>query len=1017
MRTKSSGILTLLLALVVQLTFAQQKTITGTVTDDTGLPLPGANIIIKNTSTGTQSDFDGNYTISASADQVLVFSYVGFDPAEVPVGSQTKINMALQPGNVLGEIVITSFGRKLTRNESTSSVVTIKGEVLEKSPYVDMQQALQGRVSGMTVAQTSGAPGAPAEIRIRGMNSITAGKSPLYVIDGIPINSGNISLSADNTGLDMMSVIGNLDVESVSILKDATAVAPYGADGANGVILITTKSGKKGQTAFSFDFTTGVQNRARDGVKMMNGQQKAEAAALGYINNGRNASNMTEAYDYMYNRVPGYKAWIDAGTPDNNWSDLVTNDDALMRNGNVSITKGSEDTNLYASVGFNDTEGTVVGSSFKRVNGSFKINTKLSDQIDLAVSANVGNVSQNGVLENGGFFSNPNLTRYFLSPWPSPYTPEGDYNIGADWDKTTTLHNTLYTAEKNIKNNDVTRAIQNTRLSWRILDNLSFSSTFGIDYTLAYGKEYRNPIHGDGKTLNGYVYETSDRLFQYTTQNTLDYRFKIQDRHSFNLTAVQEFSKYKNSNLSGDGQNFPNEFLFNLSAASADFSAYSSYSDRMSMRYIAMLSYNYDQRYLLDASYSYQGDSRFSEKFGNFYAIGVGWNLHRESFLRDSDFVNELRLRAGHGITGNADIARNKYQALKGYSSYRDMPAGVISEYGTVATWEKSVRMDGGLEFSFLDRRINGTIGYYANETQDMLFNVPLALSSTYTGGSVLQNVGTMTNKGLEIDLNADIISTPDFKWNLGGNYSTLSNRVTQLPKDAEILQTTWVLQEGRRVYEWYMRDWAGVDPENGDPLWYVNRGTNGDETTNDYAAAEQVYQGTSRLPKFTGSITTRFDIKNFFVEGQLYFSGGHKIFQNWATYVQTTDVGQFIGMNSSLAAYEGAWRNPGDNATYPRFDQGSTSVTNAASASTRWLHDGDFMRLRDLAVGYSFKSEQLEGTFLNGLSLSVRGTNLATWLKDKNLEYDPEVETGIGFSNLTTPPIKTITFNINLNF
>lgn len=1020
MRTKFSGFLTLLLALVAHLTFAQQKTITGTVTDDTGMPLPGANIIIKNTTTGTQSDFDGNYSISASSNQTLVYSYVGFESKEVSVGAKTTIDVTLEPGNVLEDIVITSFGRKLTRNESTSSVVTIDSEALEKSPFVDMQQALQGRVSGMTVAQTSGAPGAPAEIRIRGYSSINAGKDPLYVIDGIPINSGNISYSDSGTGLDMMSIIGNMDVESISILKDATAVAPYGADGANGVILITTKSGKKGHVSYNFDYTTGISNRARDGVKMMNGEQKAEAVALGLINQGTNATTMAEAYEFMYenprNTILGYAHWVDAGRPDINWSNLVTVDDAVMRNGSFSVTKGTEDSNIYASLGFNNTEGTVIGSHFKRLTGSFKYNTNLNDRTNLSVSANVGNVDQEGVLENDGYFSNPNLSRYFLSPWAPPYLADGSYNIGDEWAQSSSSHNTLFTAKNNIRNNDITRAIQSTRLSYDILDNLTFTTVMGLDYTLAYGKEYRSPLHGDGANSNGYIYERSDRLFQYTTQNTLDYRFRIKDRHSINLTAVQEFSKYKYSVLVGQGSNLPNEFMYNLSVASDGFSAYSGYDDRMSIRYIGMASYSFDQKYLIDASYSYQGDSRFSKKFGNFYAVGVGWNLHRENFLIDSEIVNELRLRAGHGVTGNADIGLNLYQSLKAYNSYREMPSAYTYRYGTTATWEKSVRMDGALEFSLFNRRLSGTVGYYSNETQDMLRQVPLPLSSTFTGGAVLQNVGNMTNKGLEIELNGDIISTPDFNWNLGGNFSTLSNRVTYLPEDGERYETTWAIKSGHTVYEWYMKEWAGIDPANGDALWYVNRETNGNETTNDYTEADQVFQGTSRLPKFSGSIMTRFDIKNFFVEGQLYFAGGHKIFQNWATHIQTTDVSRIVNQNSSIAAYENAWRNPGDDATYPRFDWGG-SVANAASASTRWLHDGDFMRLRDLAIGYAFNSEQLQGTFINGLTLSLRGTNLFTWVKDKNLEYDPEVETDTGFTNLTTPPIKTVTFNINLNF
>lgn len=1018
MKTKLTCFLTLTLVLLMQITFAQNQTTTinGTVSDEDGMPVPAVNIVIEGTDQGTATDFNGQYTIEAAVGQVLKFTAIGFDDQSITVGMQSQIDVTMVQGNILDDVIITAFGRKMTRNESTSSVVTVGSADLEKSPFVDVQQALQGRVTGMTIAQTSGAPGAPAEVRIRGMNSITASNSPLYVIDGVPVFSGGVAGSSESTSLDMTALLGNLDIESVTVLKDASAVAPYGADGSNGVILITTKSGKKGRVSYNLAYTTGFQNRARKGVKMMNGEEKYESSALGFINGGL-IPDMDAAQGFMYGALPGYAQWYDLGQPGINWSDEVSVKDALMTNASFSVSQGNETSSLYTSVGFNKTEGTVIGSDFKRVTGSFKYSTDLNDKLNVQISGNVSNVDQDGVLEKSAYFSNPNLSRYFLSPWASPYLEDGSYNIGDAWDAGSSMHNTLYTARKNMENNNVTRALQNTRVTYDILDNLTFTSVLGLDYTLSYVKRYTNPIHGDGEDVNGNIQETSSRFFKYTTQNSLDYRFQLEDKHNFIVSAVQEFSKYKLSGLMGYGENLPNEFMHNLSSTSANFAASSTFSDQMSQRYVGLLSYNFDKKYLLDASYSYQGDSRFSKKFGNFYSIGLGWNIHQENFLLDSDVVDELRLRAGHGVTGNAGIGRNLYQSLKGYGSYRDMPAGVVAEYGTVATWEKSERYDVGVEFGLFNRRLNGTVGYYMNETKDMLFNVPLPLSSQYTGGSVLQNVGSMTNTGLELELNGDIISTDDFTWNLGGNFTTLANKVTYLPEDAETIQSTWVLQKDRKIYEWYMKEWAGVDAETGDALWYVNRETNGDETTTNYSEADQMYQGTSRLPKYNGSIMTRFDYKNFFLEGQLYFAGGHKIFQNWASYVQSTDIGQNLGMNSSHAAYAGAWRQPGDEATYPRFDYGSTNIENAASASTRWLHDGDFMRLRDIAFGYSFDRDQLKGTFLDGVTLSVRGTNLWTWVKDKNLEYDPEVETGIGFTNLTTPPIKTVTFNVNLKF
>jgi|GEM_PF-460404 len=1019
MKTKLTCFLTLIFVLLMQITFAQDqtKTISGTVVDDTGMVIPGVNITIEGTDQGTATDFNGEYTIEAAVGQVLNFSAVGFEDQSVTVGMADEIDVTMVGGTVLEEVMITAFGRKLTRNESTSSVVTVGSEDLEKSPFVDVQQALQGRVTGMTVAQTSGAPGAPAEVRIRGMNSITASNAPLYVIDGVPVSSGSYSASSAISGLDVTALIGSANIESVTVLKDASAVAPYGAQGSNGVIMITTKSGRKGEARYNLSYTTGFNNNARRGLRSMSGAQKLEAAQLGFINGGF-IDNMDDAYDFVKANFAAVGIWEEAGSPNISWYDEVRNKDALMMDANFSVTQGTETSNFSASLGVNKTEGTVVNSEFKRVSGNLKYDTQLNDKLNLQVSANVSNADQDGVLENDAYFSNPNLSKYFLSPWAFPYNADGTFNIGADWDATSGgMHNSIYTSEKNINNNNLTRAIQNTRLSYDILDNLTFSTVMGLDYTLAYGKQYYNPIHGDGKNQNGLAQENSSRIFNYTTQNTLDYRFTLDDVHNFNVTAVQEFTKYKNWGLSGYGENFPNEFLKNIASASANFDASSSFTDRMSQRYVGLLSYNFDRKYLVDASYSYQGDSRFSKKFGNFYSVGLGWNIHRENFMENVDFVDELRLRAGHGITGNAGIAVNSFQALKGYGSYRDMPAGLVSVYGSTAEWEKSRRFDAAVEFSLLDRRLNGSIGMYSNKTIDMLFNVPTPYSSLFLGGGVLTNVGEMTNEGLEIEINGDIISTPDFNWNLGGNFSTLKNKVTYLPEDLSTIQSTWVVEEGHQLYEWRMPEWAGIDSETGDALWYVNRETNGDETTNNYSDAERVYQGKGRLPKYHGSIMTRFDYKNFFLEGQLYFAGGHKIFQQWSTYTQTTDIAQMMGMNSSVAAYEGAWRQPGDDATYPRFDYGSDNIENAASASTRWLADGDFMRLRDIGFGYTFDRDQLRGTFLDGVTLSVRGTNLWTWVKDKDLEYDPEVETGIGFTNLTTPPIKSITFNVNLNF
>lgn len=877
----------------------------------------------------------------------------------------------------------------------------------------------------MHMNTSSGAPGAAPQILIRGINSITASTAPLYVIDGVPVNSGSVAGSSNYTSLDLLSLLGNDNIENISVLKDASAVAPYGASGSNGVILITTKSGTTGKARYNVNLSTGVINDAVRGLRMANAEERAfavrEAAWNSYGANGASGTDFTnpaEAEQYAINNITGgakMGAWIDAGRPNVDWRKLVRNKDALIKAIDFSVSQGGETSNFMAGVGYNSTEGTVIGSDFRRFSGHFKYNTDLNNFMNLNLSANVSNVDQNGVLEESAYFSNPNLAKYFMSPWAPAYDADGNIDYGPNFtSQSGGLHNVLLTANDNIANNNITRVLQNSALNVDITDDLKFKTVLGLDYTVANFKQWRTPLHGDGLSNKGTGYESTNRFYTYTTQNSLDYNLTLAEKHNFSVSAVQEFTKYKNNYLWASANNFPNEHLTNLSAASAGYDASSSFNDMMSMRYVGLVNYNFDQKYLVNMSFTRQGDSRFSAKWGNFYSVGLGWNVHEEDFLKDSDLLNELRLRASFGETGNAGIGRNAYQALIGFGDYRNNPATLITGYGTDATWERSQRMDLGVQFAMLNHRLNGSVGVYSNTTKDMLLNVSLPLSATFRGGSVLENVGEMENKGLEFELNGTIIQTEDFSWSAGLVYGQNTNKVTKLPEESEDKSNTKYLREGGEYYEWYVKEWAGVDPTNGDPLWYVNRNES-DATTNVYADAEQVLQGKNALPKFSGSLNTRFDYKGFFLEGTLYFAGGHKIYEDWSNYVQSTSSSNVLAFNTSKAAVQGAWTSENTNATHPRFGV-ETVLDNATAASSRWLHNGDFMRLRDVGFGYTFKSETIKSVGLSGLTLAVRGTNLFTWKRSSTLEWDPEVRTN-GYTNMTTPATKTLLFNVNLNF
>lgn len=1012
--------------------FGQTQIIKGVIIDENNVPLPGVNVLIKNSTIGTSSDFNGKYQINASLGDVLLFSSIGFKTKEMLVEGVILNVTLIEDTNALDQIVVTAFGRKLTRNESTSSVSTVSSEELTKQNFTDVTQSLQGRVPGMVVNTSSGTPGAPPKINIRGINSVTASNAPLYVIDGVPVNDsdlGEANQSGTNSSMNIMSLIGSNDIESISVLKDASAVAPYGADGANGVILITTKSGKSGNAKYNLSYTTGFNNDAIKGPKMANSLQKLDALQDAIWNSfGPELGNGTitsrdQVYDLLKQKSDFLQGWEDRGRPSTDWRKEINVKDAAMHDLYFSVTQGYEKSNFYASVGYNHIDGTVVASNYQKLTGSFKFNTNLNDRLNLVLSANVANVRQNSLLENSTWFSNPNIGKVTLSPWANLRDENGNLRY-LDFRKIAGgRHNVVFTAINNEHYSDVTRGIQNSKLEYKITENLTFRSILGLDFTLRHYKNQNGPLHGDGEDPNGETGESNLTLFNYTTQNSLDYKFKLGEKHNFLATGLFEYTKYKDLNLYGYGANFPNEGITNLSGATSSFFAESTYSDQMKMRWVALLNYNFDKKYLADFTFSYQGDSRFSEKWDSFYSIGLGWNLQEEEFLKNIDAINALRFRVGYGITGNAGIGRNLYQTLMQYNIYNNGPAAVVSGYGTNAKWEKSNRFDLAASFELFDYRLKGSIGIYKNNTSDMLFNVPLPYSAELISARVLQNLGKMKNSGIELELSGDIIATPDFNWNMGSNFSTFSNKVTSLPENAEIVETTRIVQEGRKVYEWYMAEWAGVNPDNGLPLWYVDRNNGDNSTTSNYSEAKRQHIGTNAFPTYQGSISTSIKYKKLFIEGTLYFSGGNQIYENsnMVLYARTTAGGRINSFNTSVDAVENAWRNPGDIAKYPRFDWNDSRVANAASQrSTKYLHDGDYMRLRDLGIGYNFNDFKLAKALgVDNLNISLRGTNLWTWVKDKSFDWDPESATADsdGFTTLKTPPVKSISINLNINF
>ncbi|MTG98783.1 SusC/RagA family TonB-linked outer membrane protein [Myroides sp. BIT-d1] len=1018
MRSKYKWILSILCLFFFQVGFAQQKTLTGTVVED-GLSLPGVTVIIEGTQEGTQTDLNGKYSISVKPGQTLIFSFIGMKDVKYKVGAASFYNVHMvAAGEELEEVVVMAYGQTKAKNEITGNVVAVKGEVISQTPVASVDQALQGRVAGLQIASTSGSPGAVQNIRIRGRNSMSANNEPLYVVDGMPIITDNLSGAVDSDGvatgtsLSALSGINSDDIESMTVLKDAAATAAYGARGGNGVILITTKKGKRGEPSYSLKTSVGFQNFARKGPKFLSGEQKKELWLEANINSfgkeeGFNKDNVWDWYVGDYGN-DGLVQWVNNGSVNNDWRKAVKNQDALVASVSLGVNGGDEKGTYYASLGHDKYEGAVIGSDFRKVTGSFNMTRNLNEKLDITIGANVSNIKQNGIMEGGAYFSNPNLTGMFMSPWAPIYAEDGSYNL----DTPAGLHNSLYTSKHNSIVNDITRVISNNAIGYKILDDLKFESSIGLDYTLSNYSQYYNPIHGDGKAYKGSASQDEKRIFNYVWQNSLNYRFYLGDSHRFNVKGVMEYQKNKFNRLQGRGEVLP-PGMEGLGTAAANFTTFADYYDWSQLSYLGMLNYDYQNRYLLDVTFRREGSSRFSkdERWGNFFAVGGAWNISSEAFMDSAHAISLLRLRGSYGTTGNSTINPNMYMQLLEPGTYNNESAIIAYQYGGPLGWEKQEKFDTGVEFGFFNNRLTGSFTYFQSKSKDLLYQRPLSMTSGYE--AQWMNIGDMTNRGIEVELNYDLFRGDDFNWSIGGNVGTVKNKVTNMPvingETVKVLGSYNAIEEGKAYGTWYLREYAGVDAQTGNAQWYKADGT---KTTN-YNEAEVRYQNTSALPKVTGGVNTHVDYKGFYMDALFSFAAGYSVYDGWASYTNTVNSRSLYTYNGTTELMD-RWQHPGDITDVPRVSTGGNA--NYTSPSTRWLYDGDHIRLRQLTFGYNLKKEAVKFIGVDGVNLAVSAMNPFTWVKDKRLKWDPEVD-ATGFVEMATPPLKSVIFTLNVKF
>lgn len=997
--------------------WAQNRKISGIITAvEDGLPLPGVSVKVQGSTIGTSTSADGSFTLSIPENtKTILFSFTGFVTEILHLTNQSFYKIKLETDTkTLAEVVIVDSYGSYTQKAYVGSASVINGTVTANKPTASPINALQGQVAGLNISVGSGQPGANVQVRLRGLGSTALSSNPLYVVDGMIINSGD--LSKNTTTSNVLAGINSDDIENVTVLKDASATAIYGSRGSNGVILITTKKGKSGKTTVHFDAESGITHNlpTTDAGTPLTAAQYKELFAEGLANAGYNAAQIATRED-SYGLNSGKS---------NNWYDLVTKDGSQQQY-NASVAGGNENTKIFTSAGYFKQEATTIGSSLKRINGLFNIDHKISNRFTLTTGINISNVAQY-TPSAAGAYANPILAAYFLRPYQLAYNDDGSINSSSSGNTNfASVYNPLYTAENDSKFLSQTRILGNTSLKWDIWDKLKFTTYVSVDYNTLEETEYDNPIMGDGSSSAGASYNYYTRYFNWLTRNQLDYSWKIPGMDDFNVDATigYEAQRSKEYDLSASGTGYPiTTSLTSLGVTATPTSAEAENSNYSFNSFYSRLNFHYKGRYGLTGTFRRDGSSLFGENnpYGNFWSVGGSWNIDQENFFSKQNIVTNAKARISYGTSGNAQgLSNYGARALSKYeSNYAGSNGQNYSEVGNPdLTWETSHKFDAGLDFGFFNNRLTFSVDYYRNLIDGLIQSV--AVSGTTGFNSTKANSGAMVNRGFELGIKAIPVQTKSFTWNTSFNIATNHNEVTKIGNASGVHDTYYFLAKGYDYNTYYTRLYAGVDPANGDALWYTDASKT--TTTTVYSAAKQVtYKSAS--PKFFGGFNNNFSYKGFTLGIDIYYNYGNYIVDGWSKYLND---GTYYTFNKYQYDYTNRWTTVGQVTDVPKYVAGGGTQSTSANYSSRFIYKGDYIRLKNLTVGYDFKNINYLKRVLgiSKLYLYTRGTNLWTKTYDDRLTVDPESSYSSGSINypglsyVSIPQVKTYTIGLNVGF
>ncbi len=1003
---------------------AQVTEVSGIVVDKSAEPIVGATVLVKGTTIGTITDIDGKFQIANIPDgsTTLVSSFIGMQSKELPISSD-PIRFVLESDmEEIDEVIVSGYTTS-KKAAYTGAAQVVSGEAIKTKTDANPLKSMEGSVAGFQMNAGSGQPGAYSSTLIRGASSLNSGTEPLYVIDGMPMYNESLTDEDNGRGMSPIANLNANDIESMTVLKDATATSIYGSRAANGVIVITTKRGKKGEAKINFSaqygstflghmdhnynmvgldkykeiWTEGVQNAYEDGS----------------LSSTTDLSDANNAYQYVRAQgISRYSFDMDS-SGDTDWLDLALKESTVQKY-DVSIQGGQESLTYFASLGYYSNGGIVVGSGLSRYAGRLNMDGK-KGRVGYGVSTSFSSSDVDEIAQNSSY-TNPIVLAYDSRPFQNPYNEDGSYSMYNDATNSNYNLVALYDEENG---DDYSQKM--TIINWNpyftvdILDGLKWKTSAGLSVNQSTETLYQG-IYNPSTYSGGEYVSTSNTknvysVKTYTISNTLNYQHTFNKKHDLNILLGQEAHKEKLSSVSAAAEGYPEANVSELVNASTPTTAESTSDESSLASFFSNFEYGYNDKYYLSASFRYDGSSRFgaNHRWAPFWSFGGKYRLTQEDFMKQySGWLYNFMVHASYGCVGNQDIG---YYAAKGLYSYGYAYNG---DPGAVPTqienpdlkWETVYKADLGFNMNFWGK-LDVDIDLYSEQTKDMIFDVPLTMTTGFS--SVTQNIGQMSNKGIELMLSSTLIKTKDFSWNTSVTYTHNKNEIVKMATDDPITSSYNIQQKGSALNTFYLQEWAGVDSETGEGLWYTNG--KGSATTTDLNEASYVTLG-QPSPKYYGAVKMNFTYKNFDFSFDLSYSGGNKVFNRGFQYDMT--VGAYSLGAITNYVYDNRWKEPGDKTNVPRFIWGEND--DASAKTSRFLMDASYARVKNVSLGYKISDDVCKKIGINNLRVFASVDNLYTFTAKDFIGFDPQARAD-GFVQWAYPVATTALFGLNMSF